>query len=194
MRKLILLEHMSLDGYLAGPGGEMRWIRFDEELAEHVHAAIDGCDTAIWGRVTYEMMAGYWPSAADEPGASAHDVNHGRWVNAATKLVFSRTLKRAPWGAHAEATVVREDAATAIARLKTQPGGDIVLIGSASLARACIADDLVDDYRVNVNPVVLGGGMPLFPEGANVRLRLVEARPLTSGVLALHYARAGTLP
>jgi dihydrofolate reductase len=172
----------------------MRWIRFDEELAEQIQPAIDGCDTAVWGRVTYGMMAGYWPTAADEPGASAHDRHHGAWVNAATKLVFSRTLERAPWGANAEAIVVREDAATAITRLKTQPGGDMILIGSASLARVCIAADLVDDYLVNVNPVAVGGGTRLFPEGAKVPLRLVDERRLASGVLALRYARAGTLP
>lgn len=194
MRKLVLLEHVSLDGYLAGPNGDMRWIRFDEELAAQIQPAFDGCDTAVWGRVTYEMMANYWPTAANGPDASDHDRHHGAWVNAATKLVFSRTLERAPWGADAEATIVREDAATAIARLKTQPGGDMILVGSASLARACIAADLVDDYYLDIIPVVIGGGTRLFPDGANVPLRLVEERRLASGVLALRYARAGTLP
>lgn len=194
MRKLVLLEHVSLDGYLAGPGGDMRWIRFDEELAAQIQPAFDGCDTAVWGRVTYEMMAGYWPTAADEPGASDHDRQHGAWVNAATKLVFSRTLERAPWGESGQATIVPEDPGTAIARLKTQPGGDMVLIGSASIARACISADLVDDYWLDVIPIVLGGGTRLFPDGANVPLKLVASRQLASGVLALRYARAGTLP
>src|SRR5438105_15071532 len=105
MRRLVLLEHVSLDGYLAGPAGEMDWIRVDDEMWEHVHPIVDTADTAVWGRVTYEMMVGYWPTAPDAPNASAHDVHHGRWLNRATKIVFSRTLDSAPWSASAEATV-----------------------------------------------------------------------------------------
>src|SRR5262249_36125564 len=188
MRRLVLLEHVSLDGYLAGPNGEMDWIRIDDELWEHVHPIVDGADTAVWGRVTYGMMAAYCPTAADAPGASAHDVHHGRWLERATKLVFSRTFESAPWGASASATVVREDAAMAIPRLKAQPGGDMLLVGSASLARTCIAHGLVDAHWINVNPVILGGGTPLFPSGASQSLRLVSSRTITSGVVRLRYA------
>src|SRR3989442_12779296 len=113
MRRLILLEHVSLDGYLAGPEGEMDWIRVDDEVWDHVHPVVDAADTAVWGRVTYEMMAGYWPTAADAPDATPHDVHHGRWLKGAAKLVFSRTLASAPWGASATATVVRDDPADA---------------------------------------------------------------------------------
>jgi dihydrofolate reductase len=189
MRKLVLLEHVSLDGYLAGPDGDMSWIRVDDEVWEHVHPIVDAADTAVWGRVTYEMMAAYWPTAADAPDATAHAVHHGRWVNRATRLVFSRTLDAAPWGASGTATVVRADVAEAMPRLKAEPGGDMLIVGSASLARASIAQGLVDELWLNVNPVVLGGGARLFPEGGPTRpLRLIATRPMASGVVGLHYA------
>jgi len=97
VRKIILLEHLSLDGYLAGPKGEMDWIRVDDELWQHMHPIIDEADAVIWGRVTYQMMHGYWPTAADSPNASEHDKHHGRWVNAATKIVFSNSLQGSTW-------------------------------------------------------------------------------------------------
>lgn len=188
MRKVVLLEHISLDGFLATSDGGMDWVNVDDELWDYVGPIINACDTAIYGRTTYEMMAAYWPTAADDPDASPHDVEHGRWTASATKLVFSRTLSSAPWGASASATLVRDDVSTALRRLKGESGGDMVVLGSASLAHALIRDGLVDDYRLNVNPVVLGTGLPLFPEMAQPRnLRLVGNRQFASGVLGLHY-------
>lgn len=188
MRKVVLLEHISLDGFLATPDGGLDWVRVDDELWDYVGPIINACDTAIYGKTTYEGMAAYWPTAAEDPNASPHDVEHGRWTAKATKLVFSRTLNSAPWGESASATLVREDVSTAIRRIKGEPGGDMVLLGSASLAHALIRDGLVDDYRLNVNPVVLGGGLPLFPETGQPRnLRQAGCRLFASGVVGLRY-------
>ncbi len=146
MRRLVLLEHMSLDGYLAGPGGDMHWIRVDDELWDYVTPIIDAADTAIYGRITYQMMQAYWPTAAD---------------------------------------------ATVISQLRRQSGKDLVLLGSASLARTLIRDGVVDEYRINVNPVVVGGGTPLFPDATSVRqLSLESSRIFQSGVVGLHYTAA----
>src|ERR1044071_5322565 len=139
-RKVVLIEHVSLDGFLAGPDGDMSWIRIDDELMAYVGSIIEKADTAIYGRVTYGMMASYWPTAADQPDASAHDVAHGRWTAAATKLVYSRTLESARWGESASATLVRDDVSESIRALKQQPGGDMVLLGSGSLAHSLIRD------------------------------------------------------
>lgn len=188
MRKLVVLEHISLDGFLAAPDRSLDWANVDDEIWDFVEPPIMACDTAIYGRRTYEMMAAYWPTAADSPDASPHDVEHSRWVARATKLVFSRTLSSAPWGTRATATVVREAAQDAMRRIKQEPGGDMVLLGSASVAHALIREGLVDEYYLTVNPVLLGEGIPMFPKIAQPqRLTLLETRRFTSGVVGLHY-------
>ena len=172
---------------MAGPNGELDWIHVDSEMFDAGARVTDAADTAIFGRTTYQMMASYWPTAGEQPGASKHDVNHSRWINAATKLVFSRTLDSSDW---ANTTFVKDDIAGTIGRLRQEPGKDLVLIGSASVARQFIRLGLVDDFWINVNPVVLGGGMPLFPpEGARSNLRLVESTVFGSGVAGLHYEK-----
>jgi dihydrofolate reductase len=192
-RKLVLLEHISLDGFLAGPNGEMDWIRVGDEVWDYVDPLTAAADTAVFGRVTYQMMASYWPAAADGQAATKHDIDHARWVNGARKLVASRTLAAAPWGKWDNVTLVRDDFAAEIRARKQQPGKDMLLIGSASLARSLIGEGLIDEYRITVNPVVLGGGAPLFPGGvmAPLDLCLVEARTFASGVVALHYRAGG---
>jgi len=189
MRKIAVLEHISLDGFLATRDGGLEWAQVDDEIWEFVEPVIKACDTAIYGRKTYEMMAAYWPSAADSPDASPHDVEHGRWAAGATKLVFSRTLASAPWGTDASATLVRDDPAAALRTIKQQSGGDMVVLGSASIAHALLQHGLVDDLYLTVNPVLLGGGLPMFPNAAQSRmLRLIDSRQFSSGVVGLHYA------
>ena len=187
MRKISLLEHVSLDGFMAGPNGEMDWIRVSDDMFDAGARITDAADTAIYGRVTYEMMAGYWPTAAEQPGAGRHDIEHARWVNAATKLVFSRTMESSDW---ANTVFVKDDIASTIEAMRQQPGKNLVLIGSASLAREFIRLGLVDEYWINVNPVVLGGGIPLFPDvGARTDMSLVESIVFGSGVVGLHYEK-----
>jgi dihydrofolate reductase len=190
---MLLLEHVSLDGFLAGPHGEMDWIHVDDELFASSTPMYAHADAAIFGRVTYGMMAGYWPTAGDAPDASEHDVAHSRWINNATVYVFSNTLTAAPWGDHGHAVVVPVHAdglAAAVDRLKQQPGGDMVLIGSAGLARDFVAHDLVDEFYLFVNPVILGQGLSLFAHREHSQsLTLVESHPYPSGVVQLHYSR-----
>src|SRR6478735_6478653 len=93
MGRIISFMHISLDGFVAGPNREMNWIKVDEEIFDHVGKRISETDTALYGRVSYEMMENYWPNAGEEPGASKHDINHSEWYNKAHKLVLSRTMK-----------------------------------------------------------------------------------------------------
>jgi dihydrofolate reductase len=188
MRRLVLLEHISLDGFLAGPGGDMAWIRVDEEIWDYVTPIIDAADTAVYGRTTYQIMQSYWPTAASQPDATAHDLHHAAWTRTATKLVFSKTLPAAPWDDTSDATLIREDVAPVIRRLRQESGKDMVVLGSASLARTLITEGLVDDYRLNVNPVVVGSGTSLFPDMTSLQpLRLASCRTFQSGVVGLHY-------
>jgi dihydrofolate reductase len=188
MRKIVLLEHISLDGHMAGPNGEMNWIRFDADLANFGHEVTDACDGVIYGRKTYEMMAAYWPTAGDQPNAGEHDKQHSAWVNAAERFVVSRSLQSAPWLGYRECTVVSD--IKDFAEIKERPGRDIVLIGSIDTARVMIDVGLVDDYYVSVNPAVLGRGRGLFDDlRQTFDLRLVDSQVFASGVIACHYAR-----
>lgn len=185
MRKVILLEHTSLDGYLAGNDGDMEWIRVDDETWDYVHPVIDAADTVIWGRVTYQMMEGYWPTAADRPDATRHDVHHGRWLRDATKIVLSRSLTESSWPG---TRILSGEPRDVVASLQREQGKNILVIGSASVARSFIRSGVIDEYRLTINPVLLGQGTPLFPsESSKADLKLVSSKVLASGVVALHY-------
>jgi dihydrofolate reductase len=185
MRNVILLMHVSLDGFVAGPNGEMDWIRFDDLLVDDVAELTATADTALFGRATYQMMAGYWPTVANDPNASKHDIDHARWVNHAPKIVFSRTLQNVDWE---NSRIVRDNIPEEMARLKQQPGKNLLMIGSTSTAHAFMRLGLIDEYRINVNPIVLGSGLPLFADIQDtINLQLVTAKTYASGVVGLHY-------
>jgi dihydrofolate reductase len=188
MRRVLLLEHVSLDGFVGGPNGEMDWVRFqDEALWDEVSAFTARSDTAIYGRVTFQMMESYWPTVAEKPGASRHDIEHSRWANAVTKLVFSRTLDHSDWE---NTRFVKSDVAGVIGEMKSQPGKDLLMLGSPSLARDFLAQDLIDELWLSVNPLILGAGIPLFDgRAARTGLELVKSRQFSNGVVGLHYAK-----
>lgn len=188
MRKLIWHMHVSLDGFVAGPKGEMDWIHVDEEIFADGHRFIQAADAAIYGRGTYALMEGYWPTAAQQPNATQHDREHAAWATAAQKLVFSRTLQKTNWR---NVRIVRDDVAGEIARLKQAPGKDIVMFGSPGLAATLLPLGVVDEYRFNLNPVMIGAGIPLFRGDYAARpTKLAGSTVYTSGVIALHYLRA----
>jgi dihydrofolate reductase len=136
------------------------------------------------------MMASYWPTAADQPGATTHDIDHARWVNPAPKLVFSRTLDRDEWK---NTQIVRDNIPAEIAKLKAQPGKKLLIIASATTAHTFMQHGLIDEYHINVNPVVLGGGLPLFADlTKRIELNLMSAKSYSCGVVGLHYQRAYT--
>jgi dihydrofolate reductase len=187
MRNVILLMHVSLDGFVARPNGDLDWIRFDDQLVDDVAALTATADTALFGRVTYQMMEGYWPTAAESPAATKHDIEHAHWVNNAPKIVFSRNLEHVEW---ANSRIVRDHIPEEIARLKQQPGKHLLMIGSTATAHTFMQFGLIDEYRLNVNPVVLGSGIPLFAGLQHpIDLQLVHAKTYTSGVVGLHYQK-----
>ncbi|HVU54533.1 MAG TPA: dihydrofolate reductase family protein [Puia sp.] len=185
MRKIISFMHISLDGFVAGPNGEMRWIKVDEEIFDHVGKRIGETDTALYGRVTYEMMEGYWPTAGDEPGASKHDIEHSRWYKKAHKIVLSKTLRRAGL---TNTTVVNDNLSARIHEIRQQEGSEILLFGSPTATHALMQLGLIDGYWLFVNPIVLGEGIPLFVDvREKIKLKLLGTRPFASGVTELSY-------
>ena len=186
MRNIISLAHMSLDGFLAGPGGKIDFVVFNDELADHTYPLMATVDLAVYGRVTYELMQGYWPTAADAPDASAHAKSHARWYSGVKKIVASRTL---PASKDPNLRVVADDILGALRAEKQKAGGDIMIFGSPTLTRALAAADLVDEWRLTLQPVILGGGLPLFDRRENrAKLELRSSKTFASGVIAAHYA------
>ncbi|WP_018615058.1 dihydrofolate reductase family protein [Segetibacter koreensis] len=185
MRKLISFMHISLDGFVAGPNGEMNWIKVDEEIFDHVGERISKTDTALYGRVTYEMMQNYWPNAGDEPGASKHDVEHSKWYNKAHKLVLSKTMKGASL---ADTTIISDNLSNEINEIKQGEGSEILVFGSPTATHSLIQLNLIDGYWLFVNPIILGRGIPLFADVKDkIKLNLLTIRQFTSGVTELNY-------
>ncbi len=179
--------HISLDGFVAGPNGEMDWIHVDDEIFEQAGKRIDEADTALYGRVTYDMMEAYWPTAGDKPEASKHDLDHSRWYNQVAKIVLSKSMRGQILD---NTTIISDDLADHISKLKKKPGKEIIMFGSPGAAHSLMQLDLIDGYWLFVNPILLGHGIPLFPRLEDQRkLKLLSSLVYTSGVIALHYER-----
>lgn len=186
MRKLVLFMHTTLDGLVAGPQGEMDWINVDEEIFDYVSKTTDVADTALYGRVTYEMMEGYWPTAADQPNASRHDIDHSRWYKKVDKVVISRTMKESKL---ANTLIISENLSAELKKVKETAGRDILMFGSPGAAHSLMKENLIDEYWLFVNPILLGKGTPLFSEiGELTKLKLKSHHLFSSGVICLHYA------
>jgi dihydrofolate reductase len=185
MRKLIFFMHTSLDGFVAGLNGEMDWINVDDDIFDFVGGMTDTADTALYGRVTYEMMQSYWPTAGEQPNASKHDKEHSAWYNKVAKIVLSKTMSEKGLN---NTTVISDHLAENINTIKKQDGKNILIFGSPSASHSLMADGLVDEFWLFVNPVLLGKGMPLFKDIAEItKLKLIETKTFASGVIALHY-------
>jgi len=185
MRKVVLLLSVSLDGFIEGPNREIDWHLVDEELHDHFNEQLSTMGAFLDGRVMYELMAEFWPTADQDPSSTPAMVEFARIWRDMPKIVYSRTLERADWNA----TVVRDVVPEEVMALKAQPGGDLAL-GGADIAAAFMRHDLIDEYRIYVHPVVIGGGKPLFPPSHTMTaLELVETRTFGNGVVLLRYQR-----
>ncbi len=185
MRNLIFFMHTSLDGFVAGPNGEMNWIKVDEEIFDFVATMTDKADTALYGRVTYEMMQGYWPTAGEQPNASKHDKEHAAWYKKVSKVVLSKTITGKGLD---NTTVISDHLVENINKIKQQEGKNILIFGSPRASHSLLGEGLVDEFWLFVNPVLLGQGIPLFKNVNELtHLNLVESKTFSCGVIALHY-------
>lgn len=189
MRKIISFMHISLDGFVAGPNGEMNWIKVDQEIFDHVGKRISASDTALYGRVTYQMMENYWPTAGQKPGASKHDIEHSKWYMNAHKIVLSRSMKDAEL---TNTTIISNNLPERINEIKhsnDEVSKEILLFGSPSATHSMIQLGLIDGYWLFVNPIILGQGIPLFTGiKESIKLKLLSTHQFTSGVMALDYS------
>lgn len=185
MRKLVLFMHLSLDGYAAGKKGEMDWISLNEEMFDYASTRTAESDTALYGRVTYELMESYWPTAANQSKATKHDIEHSKWYNSVAKIVVSKTMKDAQIP---NTTIISENLPSEIKQIKEGTGKDIIMFGSPGVAHSLMKENLIDDYWLFINPIVLGQGKSLFKSlGNSINLRLLTSKIFPSGVIGLHY-------
>ncbi len=181
MRKVLFFMLTSLDGYFEGPNQDINWHNVDAEFNEFAVQQLDASDLLVFGRVTYEGMAAYWPTSK----AIDDDPTVAQRMNLIAKIVCSRSLAVATW---ANTRLIKKDAAAELRRLKQQPGKDIGLLGSADLAASLIPEGLIDEYRVIVNPVVLGKGASLFHlVPGRLSLKLMQSTEFRSGNVLLVY-------
>jgi len=193
MRKLVVIEFLSLDGVMQAPGdpdedteGGFRhggWQRpyFDDVLGAAAAEGMAATDAHLFGRKTYEIMAAYWPTAPSDDPFTEH-------LNNASKYVASRTLSSVEWQ---NSTLIEGDVAEEVAKLKDQPGGNIAVLGSGDLVQTLMKNDLIDEYSLTVSPIVLGSGKRLFRDRDQLmRLNLVDSKPTSTGSLILTYQPA----
>ncbi len=187
MRKLVSLMHVSLDGFVAGPNGEMNWIKISEEIFDLAGDLTNQADTALYGRVTYDMMEAFWPTAADQPDPTKHIIEHSAWYLEVDKVVVSTTIQS---DRDAKRTVISDHLESGIKHLKEQDGKNILLLGSPRLTRTLIEADLIDETWLCINPVLLGQGIKMFPEMQSSKsLTFVSSEIRNPGVIAVHSRR-----
>jgi len=186
MRKIVASPYMSLDGLIALPDGYSGWPATGSERyhREILPMLFEQSDTIVLGRKTYETMVQFWPSMSEEEDRFAKP------MNTLPKIVFSQSLSDVAWGKWQNITLVKDDPAQAIARLKQQEGKNLLIFGSGKLISTLAQADLIDDYWLQLHPVVLGKGVSLFRDLERLDLSLVEARPSEEGTLILHYQPA----
>ncbi len=181
--------HISLDGFVAGPNGEMNWITVNDEIFDYVSLRIGTGDTALYGRVTFQMMENYWPTAADQPNASKHDVEHSKWYKDVRKLVLSKTLHEKDF---TNTVIISDNLSENLNEIKQSGDADILLFGSPTATHALHRENLIDGYWLFVNPIILGEGIPLFKNiNDKIKLNLLNTHQFACGVTELNYVVEG---
>ncbi len=182
MRKLVVFETVSLDGYFAGPNGDLSWAHGndDDEWNEFVANNASGDDgPLLFGRVTYEMMVSYWPT----PKAAQDMPKVAEKMNSRPKAVFSKTLTASPWNN----TKITHDAVSAVRQMKTEPGENMVVLGSGKIVSQLAGAGLIDELQIVVVPVILGDGKKLFDDVNQKDLKLINTRTFKNGNLFMRY-------
>ncbi len=185
MRKVVLFAHMSLDGFAGDVNGGLGFLTYDQELQQYADGVVKTVGAPLYGKSTYHLMEGYWPTILNKPGADQHSLQHAQWVQDIPKVVFSTTLVTADWN---NTTLVKDNVAEAVRKLKEEPGKDLVIFGSPGLAKSFMNLGLIDECKLTLHPVLLGNGISLFDGNmAKSPLKLLESKTLRSGVVTLHY-------
>jgi dihydrofolate reductase len=201
MRRIVMFNRVTMDGYFAGPDGNMDWVVPEEELDKTATEGMTGTGTLLLGRRTYELFEAYWPGVADDsptapdphgPDRRSREIRAmATFLNQATKLVFSRSLEDVTWS---NSRILHELDPGEIQSMKDEPGKDMIVLGSGSIVSQLTEHGLIDEYQFVVSPILLGSGLPLLRDlSKSSRLDLKEAKGFPSGNVMLRYARQDQL-
>jgi dihydrofolate reductase len=185
VKKIILSTNISLDGYMGGPNGELDWHfqNWNDEMSKFAFEQLKTMDTILAGRVTYESMATHFSGLTDE---------FSQMMNAYSKIVFSKTLEKAEWN---NSKIIRENIAEEIAKLKQQPGKDMIMWGGVSIVTTFMELNLIDEYRIFIAPIVLGSGINFGKDLKNrLNLKLLKTQTFSNGVVLHYYEPAPPAP
>lgn len=187
MGNLTLFMHISLDGFGASLDGELDWVHVDDEIFDDGAKRIYATDIALYGRKTFQLMESYWPTAADQPNATKHDIEHSKWYKQVKKVVLSKTLKEENL---INTHVINRNLVEEINNIKNSTDKEILVFGSPTAAHVLMAEDLIDDYWFNINPILLGNGIPVFENiKTPTHLSLLSSKVFSSGVVCVHYTK-----
>lgn len=185
MRKIILIVHTSMDGYAAGMHGEFDAFDPSPENLDFVCSLTDDADAALTGRVSYQMLNTYWPTARDNPNATQSEIKYSNWYNDAEKIVLSKSLHNLDVE---NTTIISDQIAETLQEFKAMNGKNILMFGSPTTFESLDKLDLIDEYWVILYPVFFGKGIPFFTRvGDMKRFTFIESRPFSKGELAIHY-------
>ena len=196
-RRIVMFNRVSAEGYFATPDGKLDWVVPEPELDKTAAQGLSGTGTIMFGRRTYQMFESFWPHALDDAGSARDPHAAGRrtpelgamakWINDATKLVFSKTLKEVSWK---NSRLIRELVPREIEAMKKEPGSDIMIFGSGTIVSQLTEHGLIDEYQLVVGPILIGNGKPLFSGASkSLKLQLEEATKFPSGNVKLRYTR-----
>jgi len=190
LRKIILSIPITLDGYIEGSHRELDWVTADDEMHDYFTEVLRSVDMMIFGRVAYELLASYWPTAPSDPNITRGMLEFANTINPLPKIVYSRTLEKVGWNTRVLKSFIPEE----IRQLKAQSGGNIALSGGASIAQQFIQHGLVDEFQLVIQPAVIGKGKSLFGGITNgLKMELVWEKTLRSGTVALCYRPDGMI-
>lgn len=190
MRRVIWLVHTSVDGFVAGPNGELDWAgaNMDDELWQDVWDLLGTVDTALFGRRSYQDFESHWPAVGRNPSSAKNELDFSRWIEKTTKAVASTTVEKLAWE---NSTLLNDNVVEDVSTVKGQPGNNLLLFGSLGLASHLMRANLIDELRIDVHPLALGMGRPLFKDvSGRHKLRLGQAKTFRSGVVELRYSMA----
>jgi dihydrofolate reductase len=201
MRRILMFNHMTADGYFGGSDGNLNWVVPDEDIDQAAVDSMSSIDTILLGRKTYQMFESFWPHALDDSPTAPDPHDAGRrsptlramaiWINEANKLVFSRSLKKVTWK---NSRILPEVDPRAIDAMKQARGKNMIVFGSGSIVSQLSRHGLIDEYRIVINPILLGGGLPLVNDvPGSLKLDLLEAKQYGSGNVVLRYAKAAVM-
>jgi dihydrofolate reductase len=186
MRKLVLIVHISLDGFVAGPQGELSDFDPGEENLAFVATLTETADAAMFGRVSYELLEAHWPYVKDQPDASPAAKQYSNWYVAAQKIIISKSLDLPD----SSVIIIRENLKDSVEKIKSGPGKDILIFGSPSLAQHLMEANLIDQYWIFINPVIFGKGIQLYPKGCDLKkFTLVRQETFPNGEIGLCYEK-----